>query len=208
MDICYQQVVKKPALGKTKGKTSVFNDSMSYACSSHLVELKVFILRMVNLQVSANFNKETTNSVAAECCLIGTYWNDLSWSIWRGSNPNDFSLPEQFTNLTWWASYFWFECITTWSLNLFLPKCSKSAAHLGLQHWKLRWLRFWFGTSRLWDLGKGNISLGDMLIYIGGFSPSEKILVKMGIFSPNWDENFKNYLKPPLSYHWIKKKQP
>ena len=118
MDICYQQVVKKPALGKTKGKTSVFNDSMSYACSSHLVELKVFILRMVNLQVSANFNKETTNSVAAECCLIGTYWNDLSWSIWRGSNPNESFLPEQFTNLTWWASYFWFEDITTWSLNL------------------------------------------------------------------------------------------
>ena len=27
--------------------------------------------------------------------------------------------------------------------------------------------------------------------------------VKMGIFSPNRDEN-KNYLKPPPSYHWIK----
>ena len=44
-----------------------------------------------------------------------------------------------------------------------------------------------------------------MLIYIGGFSPSvNQILVKMGIFSQNRDEN-KNYLKPPPSYHWIKK---
>ncbi len=162
IEICYQKVVENQALGKNKRKQpSVFYDSMSYDYIVTSFNSRFFIFRMVTLQEFQHI------SFSWRSCLIGVI-DPLP--LFDGSKPKHLMGPNLVGLL-----FFGCECITTWSLTVFLPIfCSKSCASWVKQgksrefFGSLPPVPRWFSAKvEGWDCGpktlEKGLSLGDTL---------------------------------------------